>query len=373
MLDNRTWLLIGRKMAHEASPQELQELESILRSNPELHFSLQTLSDLWKNATVEDTEELEEAYKQLLSRMNALGAAAPGMNDDELSENPTLLTYQKKNVFKNRGLLAISISVLAAIFVWMLTTFRYSSLPVKKHETLSEISTRYGSKTTNIVLPDGSRVWLNAGSKITYDKDFGEATRDVKLVGEAYFDVIHNSLKPFIIHTRVMDIKVLGTEFNVKSYPDEKTTETSLIRGSIEVTFNDRRAEKIVLKPNQKLVVSNENPPDPVFVPKKLRLKKDTPIINLSHLNYFSLDSTILETSWVNNRLVFEDESFAEISTRMSRWYGLDFYFDDEETKNLRFTGNFKNETINEALKAMQITADFKFSINDKKVNITKH
>jgi type II secretory pathway component GspD/PulD (secretin) len=127
------------------------------------------------------------------------------------------------------------------------------------------------------------------------------------------------------------------------------------------------------LKPNEKLVVSNDNATtdDKVAVPQK-KIIKHTPIINLGTLNYFSLDSTILETSWVNNRLVFEDESFEEIAHRMSRWYGVNFLFKDEDVKNLRFTGNFRNETIVEALEAMQITADFGFKIEDKNVIITK-
>ena len=166
-----------------------------------------------------------------------------------------------------------------------------------------------------------------------------------------------------------------GTEFNVKSYPDEKTTETSLIRGSIEVTLKDKRAEKILLKPNEKLVVINEQSEDSTGNAKKKTTtrKAQTPIISLGSINYSSFDSSVLETSWVDNRLVFEDESFGEISVRMSRWYGVDFVFKDEEIKKLRFTGNFKNESLDDALTAMQITADFRFTISDKHVTITKH
>jgi transmembrane sensor len=176
-----------------------------------------------------------------------------------------------------------------------------------------------------------------------------------------------------VIHTKAMDIKVLGTEFNVKSYPDEKTTETSLIRGSIEVTLNERKADRIILKPNEKLVVSNEQVNDTVAVAKKAKAAIQKPLISLSTLKYFSLDSTILETSWVQNRLVFENESFEEIALRMRRWYGVQFYFADEEIKSLRFTGNFKDETMEDALKAMQITADFVYRISDNIVTITKH
>ena len=373
MLDDRTWLLIGRKMANEASPQELKELESILRTNPELHFSLQTLSGLWQQAPADNTTELEAAYARLLDTMNAKTSDVPGATNDEFIDNPAQTKYRPKrrpslnHVFA-AGLFVITAGVIIAVNPFSQHDTKVSG--VQKREPASEISTRYGSKT-NIVLPDGSKVWLNAGSKITYDKDFGEAIRDVQLTGEAYFDVVHNTEKPFVIHTNAMDIKVLGTEFNVKSYPDEKTTETSLIRGSIEVTLKHRTADRIVLKPNEKLVVSNEQTVDTATA-KRTKAVARKPLISLGSLNYFSLDSTILETSWVDNRLIFENESFGEIAVRMARWYGVQFSFEDETIKELRFTGNFKDESIEDALQAMQITADFKYQISDNNVTITK-
>lgn len=379
MLQDRTWLLIGRKMADEASPQELKELEEILRSNPELHFTLQAFTELWQQTPATDINAIEAAYQDHLKRMKTEIADHPG-NTEDFVENSTLFanseqSFLRKNIFALAGFAAMLLLIAGAI---------YYSKPSKEvfaggkpKAPASEISTRYGSRT-DIVLPDGTKVWLNAGSKLTYDKTFGESVRNVKLTGEAYFDVVHNADKPFVIYTSAMDIKVLGTEFNVKSYPDERTTEASLIRGSIEVTLRDKRAEKITMKPNEKLVVSNEDqeaaPTN--LSPAKKAPKKETPIFSLGHLKYFSLDSTILETSWVKNRLIFEDESFEEVATKMKRWYSVDFEFGDAGVRQLRFTGNIKNESVEEALKAMQITAvnSFSFRISsDKHILITKN
>lgn len=374
MLQERAWLLIGRKMAQEASPHELKELEEILKANPELHFSLQALTELWQQTPSPDYNELETAYHNHIHRMKSAGSDHPG-NHEELVESTELFYPSQKSFFRKHGWTAaamiIGVLLTAAAVLYTVPSKKAVAAP---QNAASEISTRYGSKTTSIVLPDGTKVWLNAGSKLTYDKDFGETLRSVNLTGEAYFDVVHNAEKPFVIHTTPMDIKVLGTEFNVKSYPDEGTTEASLIRGSIEVTLKDKRAEKIIMKPNEKLVVKNDIVEKaPVAVAKKLQHDSD-PIINLGHLNYFSADSTILETSWVNNRLVFEDESFEEVATRMARWYGVEFSFVNDDVKRLRFTGNFKNETVEEALKAMQITADFTYRISsDKHIVITKN
>ena len=377
MLQDRTWLLIGRKMADEASPQELTELEEILKSNPELHFSLQAITELWQQSPAESVSELENAYQNHLAKMKNVLDDHPG-NTEEFVENSTLIVPPRIS-FIRRNAIALATFTLIVLFVGGAILY---SVPAKRKDdgatksmyAASEISTRYGS-TTDIILPDGSKVWLNAGSKLTYDKTFGEVTRNVVLTGEAYFNVVHNAEKPFVIHTSAMDIKVLGTEFNVKSYPDENTTEASLIRGSIEVTLTHKRGEKIVLKPSEKLVVSNEEiETDSIAAPVKKTLKHTEPIYSLARLNYFSLDSTILETSWVYNRLIFEDESFEEVATKMSRWYGVKFEFDNTEVQNLRFTGNIKNESVEEALKAMQITADFSFRIlADKHILIDKH
>lgn len=381
MPDDRTWLLIARKMANEASAQELRELEDVLRANPELYFSLQTLTDLWQQSPDDNLTDAEEAYSRVLHSMSAKGTYTIDTdvaeeeecnNNDELPYDASVFIHHVPTPFyKRTSVWATIVAVMAGIWLWMANPFAPMKQPVQnERQPISEISTRYGSKT-NIVLPDGSKVWLNAGSKITYGDDFGDAERHVQLTGEAYFDVLHDASKPFIIHTKAMDIKVLGTEFNVKSYPDETTTETSLIRGSVEITLKGRKADRIVLKPNEKLVVSNEQPIDSVVTPKKA--KEPQQLVSLSTLNYFSLDSTILETSWVENRLVFEDESFEEIATKMERWYGVTFEFKDQDIKELRFTGNFRNETINEALQAMQISASFNYNISDKKVTIAKH
>ncbi len=140
---------------------------------------------------------------------------------------------------------------------WFLVTF----FTAKGNKTaiarqVNEISTRPGSKS-KVELPDGSVVWLNAGSTLTYDKDFGKENRAVTLIGEGFFDVTKNKEKPFIISTESISIKVLGTVFNVKAYKEDKQTETSLIHGSIEVTIKNRPNDKIILSPSEKLIVEN--------------------------------------------------------------------------------------------------------------------
>ncbi|MBO9571028.1 MAG: FecR domain-containing protein [Chitinophagaceae bacterium] len=361
MLHDRTWLLYGRKIANEATTEELLELDEILKANPDLHFTLQMLGQSTQKSEELNIFQINKAYNAHLEKLNASNFESP--LDESFEEQPSGETFPQKSV--KRPYIIGSILAAAAIIIFFLvpTDPKTTSLPEPK----SEVSTKNGSRTY-IVLPDGTKVWLNSKSKVTYDKEFGEKSREIVLTGEAYFDVARDPRKPFIIHTAAMDIRVLGTEFNVKSYPNDPTTETSLIKGSIEVTLNERKAEKIILKPNEKLVVTKEEAATQV----RENAKEEKPIISLSHLNYFSQDSTIMETSWVRNELVFEDESFADLAATMERWYGVTFRFENNNKEKLRFTGKFREETIDEALRAMKITADFNYSINNNIVTITE-
>jgi len=367
MQQDHIWNLVAKKLSGEASEEELRELESLLRSNPELHYPMQTINDLWhSNLSYNNRNEAVKAFEKHLERMQAAGINFTAKDEAAKTRVPQKTT-RKIILFSTLAALCF-----IAIFFSARTIRQGSSnQSISSQKNNSEVSTRNGSKT-NLVLPDGSLVWLNAGSKINYDKNYGNSIREVSLTGEAYFDVVKNPEKPFIIHTGKIDIKVLGTAFNVKSYPSEKTIEASLIRGSIEVTFKDRPNEKVVLKPNEKIVVANDDDAQ-IIVPKKQLVKQlNEPIVAISHLNYAKKDSTIIETAWIQNKLFFQDESFKDLAERMQRWYGVYIRFDDSQRDTLHFTGSFENETVQQALGALQLTARFNYTIQGNQINILK-
>jgi len=248
----------------------------------------------------------------------------------------------------------------------------------KKQSTLSQVSTKPGSRT-QIQLPDGSVVRLNSSSSLTYDKNFGRNIREVSLTGEAFFDVTKDSSHPFIIHTNVIDIKVLGTAFNVKSYPNDANTETSLIRGKVEVTVKNRANEKIYLEPNEKLVVANDNSTinkTSSSQPEQRSNKTDLtakPIYSVQHLTLNPVDSTIIETSWIDNRLIFqENETFSEVALKMERWYGVQINFTSEKVAGYRPFASFKNETITQALDELKLGFKFSYKIEGNIITISQ-
>lgn len=361
MQKDRLWHLVTKKLAGEATAQELFELEELLRQHPEMHYAIQHIQDLWKLQSLEAPES-GDAFHKHLDRMRNKGITLSNHATEQERPQPSKYSAIKKYFVAG---LAVAATVTAIIFFVNRTPAQGEKPGLANN--FNEISTRNGSRT-RISLPDGSTVWLNAGSKLVYDKNFDSKLREVSLTGEGYFDVVKNPDKPFIIHAGKVDIKVLGTLFNVKSYPGEKSTEASLIRGSIEVMIKDRPREKIILKPNEKIIVSNEQAPESTPGIKPARLNE--PIVAISHLNYEPTDSTIIETSWVENKLIFQNETFRDLAAKMERWFGVTMKFDNEEVQQLRFRGSFTHETIHQALAALKITGGFNYKINDNNILI---
>ena len=368
MQKDRFWFLVSKKLAGEATAEEITELEEILRQHPEMHYALQHIHDLWK-LSPPAAPEAEEAFQKHLNKMQQKGIDMPALRTLKEDNPPFDPFTPPKTSFIRRYAVAglVFAAIIVGLAVWLNS---YTPNPVDQPTTanLHEVSTRNGSRT-RINLPDGSIVWLNAGSKLVYDKNFDQEVREVTLTGEAYFDVMKNANRPFIIHAGKMNIKVLGTLFNVKSYPDEYYTEASLIRGSIEVTIEDRPSEKIILKPNEKITLSNY--PIEITPGNAGSVKQPEPFVAISHLNYETRDSTYIETSWVENKLIFRNESFADLKVKLERWYGVTIHFENEEVQRIRFNGSFiRIETIQQAMEALKITGDFRYNIKDNVIRI---
>ena len=194
-----------------------------------------------------------------------------------------------------------------------------------------------------VVLSDGTKVWINSGSELTFPMNFEKGERVVELKGEAYFDVIKSKEWPFIVRTCRSSVKVLGTSFNVTTYPDEEESNTTLVEGRVEVSLPGS-TEKIVLKPGEQVLIRKE----------KAEVRK----VN-----------TKLYTSWMRERFSFESEDMEAVIRKLSRWYDVSFFFTNPEMKQKRFTGSIpKYEEIHRVLKMMEMTTSIRFSVKDKTI-----
>jgi len=360
MPQNRFWNLLAKKMAGEATTEEIQELEELMRVHPDWHYSAQHIQDIWGLSLKENLQAAEDAYLRHLNRMKKIGIA-PAATDDE--EADLLISHPNR---KRKFFLFASIGIAAVVAVLLFIPFGKSTKATVS-ET-SEVFTRTGT-TTQLLLPDGSKVWLNAGSKLKYNKDFSSGNREVTLEGEAYFEVKHMPDLPFIVHAPTMLVKVLGTSFNVKSYPGELTSETSVIQGRVEVIPLQKPGQSFLVRPNDKLVLSNIQEQR-----KDHEQQTSTFTAAWKRITYAHSDSSVIETSWVDNKLAFDAEAFGDVALKMERWYGVKIVFADPEVAQMHLTGTLINETLQQALEGLQYGSNFNFSIDKSKniVTITK-
>ncbi|MFT3825381.1 MAG: FecR domain-containing protein [Chitinophagaceae bacterium] len=352
----RIWFLISRNLSGDATPEEGRELMQALQQQPGLSQQYELLHRLWKPVQPAE-DEAEESEK--INHILQLSA-----NEAYMEETGTSRTsiVQWKKVYRWAAVLAgISISIWAFSY-WRNTAANSSS---------DEIVAQRGSKTRTI-LPDGSTVWLNAGSHIYYDRGFAGRYREVTLQGEAYFDVIKQPEKPFIVHAGDLNITVLGTAFNVKSYPEDKNTETTLLRGLVQITRkNGNGLQPIYLHPNQKIVLPKTLPPAELA---PSAVKKTQPLA-LASAHIEILDSSLhenerFETAWIYNRLEFRGDDFEELAIKLERWYNISIRFRDEGAKKLVFNGSLENETVEQAFTALQAAVPFNFEIQGNEIYI---
>ena len=371
------WILLSKKLSKEASFEELHELQSILLSNPDLHHKAEMLTEMWEQGSINNNSSgSEDAYVRHIMK-----------NKDEffVEENPVVINSNDPVFEKERGFFQSlfskrKLAIFSFLAFLILTTgviyifFQKKDATQPAEQAISSIVTKNGNRT-KIVLPDGSQVWLNAGSNLDYNNSvFNKDLREVTLNGEAYFDVTKNADKPFIIHTKKMDVKVIGTAFNVRSYNYEKTAEASLIRGTIEITLKDRKDQKIILKPNEKISIATDEPDQPVSkLEKTTAVKNDVkpiPQIIVKELKQNSTNNIIAEIAWTQNKLYFEDESLENIAPMLERWFGKKVEITNMSLKNLRYYGNFEKETMEEVLSYLKLSKHFNFKIEPDSVVI---
>src|SRR5258705_4020135 len=222
MTDEKLWLLVSLQLSGEATPAELEELQVLLQQDPQAETRVAVFQDIWKtrHAAGADAGKAMSYDKHLQRLSNHL--AAPVLQYEEENTTADTMADNNKPMAAFRWLWA-GASVAAAVilaFLFFRNPVNETLIPLKTAG--NTISTKPGSKS-KIELPDGTQVWLNADSKLRYSQDFMGAYREVQLTGEAYFDVAKDKSRPFIIHTGPIDIRVVGTSFNVRAYPNEKT------------------------------------------------------------------------------------------------------------------------------------------------------
>lgn len=201
----------------------------------------------------------------------------------------------------------------------------------------------------SLTLSDGTEVYMNADSKLRFPTKFGRNERVVELEGEAYFQVARNEKSPFIVKVASMEIEVLGTEFNVSAYPEDAVIQTTLVRGSVEVS-SEKSGESVILHPGEQSALNREN----------------------NSLNVSTVDVSYV-MAWKEGRLRFKEKPLREVMKIISRWYDVEVVYEDEEVKDYPFGCNFnRHATIEPLLKVFEATGTIETRIDGRKILIRK-
>lgn len=354
--NDKIWILMGRSFSGEISADEQKELHSLLKLDLHLNHQYSLLKKLWSKSFTQDDVLEEENNEKALFKKIIRKAEIDRQNANKLSERirqPFIPRLFSKRLLYTY---AASVALVAALFIGI----------SKQEVQIAEeqvISVQNGSRS-KVLLSDGTVVWLNGGSKLYYDNEFSGTQREVRLDGEAFFDVVKQKGRPFIVHAGKIDIIVHGTVFNVKYYQGDKNVETTLLHGKIEVTDNTNKAKpSVFLVPNQKLIIPQKEP---------LKIEKSTPnkTYELINLDAKLHETERIETAWIYNRVEFRGETFEELARKLERWYNVKIEFEDDNVKALTFNGSFEKETVEQALKALQKVGAFNFNIQGHEIFI---
>jgi transmembrane sensor len=366
-MDNQRYEeLLIRDLTGDLTPDERRELLDFLQADTGRRREQEILKDFWaqKEVTYADTHSTFEKLKDRIR-----------LEEESVGMKSAFTPAPRRHLLLWRSAAAVLLFALGGYGIF----HYYYSDRSARHSLAWQEKYTARKAMSKMILADGSSVTLNADSRLKYPAGFDGPIREVYLTGEAFFNIQKDPDHPFIIHTDKMTIRVLGTSFNVRSYPGDAVMETTLLQGSIEVTFPDRPADKIILRPSDKLVIRNI----PVTMDsaggasadkekgKAIGKGSTETKYSLTGLTYYrNQHNTIVETSWVDNKLVFSNEEFQSVARKMERWYGVSIVFDREDLETIPFTGYFQKENITEALYALQLSEKFRYSVRDSVIHI---
>ncbi|MGF1587536.1 MAG: FecR family protein [Bacteroidales bacterium] len=344
-----------------------------------------------------DETEYEAAFKWITSDISNYGyyerirdawiAAGIVTNKNKYNCNKAWQTIARRTGVRwfNTPGIASGFRNIAAVFIIALTLGAFSVhyfYSTKNIFTEREIVVKapLGAKTY-MVLPDSTKVWLNAGSTLKFSTNYDITGRSVHLVGEAYFDVESNSDMPFSVHAHNLVINALGTEFNVKAYPEEKNVETTLVSGlvSLERKVPGREDELIILRPNQRAYSSNGE--TKIVVPGVIDRNGNTeetdtqkemiPVKSFEKIAVENVVNTEVYTSWKDKRLIFDREKMADLAVKLERIYDVKITFKDDELKDYHLSGSLEQETLEQLFYAIRLTIPLDFKIEKNTVFLT--
>ena len=333
-LDNELYNLIGRHLAGETTPQEDKKLEEIVANSPEAASKLEELSEVW------DSLNYQRSSPELVSESE---------KNEEIWDK-TFGAEQRKKYKKVDIQKIVKVAAVIAIFaIAPYIAFNFVDNGPVKEIQISTIQkeTKPGQKST-ITLQDGTIVYLNSGSKISYQSNYNDSLRIIELEGQAFFDIFRDEQKPFIVRCRNLEVEALGTSFDVNGYRDAPI-QVSLLTGSVRLSVPSKQdQEDIILSPGEFSIVDESDE-----------------FIARGTFNPYNV------LAWKEGRLMFRNNTLKEITPKLALWFGVTFKVDPEVNLTKPFTATFEKENLDNILLNMESVLDFEYIKEGNTIEIT--
>ena len=341
-INRRVQFLIKNYVNNSCTEDEVQELVAVLNDPKNENSILTGAESYWHSLDNQpfgdfQINENRIVLDQILDRLH---------HRFRLVEEKTSL--QKPIIRKIFGVFSkfAAILILPMLIYSIYLTYRASvTNHLKTRQVIwHTVKTNVGMQT-DFLLSDGSHVWLNSGSILKYPDAFALEFRQVKLWGEAFFDVKKDDLHPFFVKAGKMDIEVKGTRFNVVNYPDETISELILESGSVKLFSGNSKDNKIIstIKPGELAVFDT--------VTNKLTIK------NVDVRKY---------TAWKEGELIFRDDYMEDVVRKLDKWFNVEIILQGPELKEYVYTATYRDETLPQILELLKISAPIKYNITDR-------
>jgi len=346
------WPVIVRYLDKSIDEQDSNTLEEWLEESAENRRILHAIDRIWKSTEVKPHDSL---LNQLNLERDWDKVANKIQSPDKEKKQARIRRFAKlrkrQQIFSN--LLKVAALVLVA-FTSAFLTLQYAPQPATQYTepVFNEIGTNAGERA-NVELGDGSKVMLNAASKLIVPESFSSESREVKLDGQAFFDVKPDRKRPFQIRTNNAVVEVLGTSFDVRSYDDENEMRVVVREGTVELSKTDDPDRRIIVNEGYKGTVS----------------------VLDGHLSVDIFRDPEFYFGWMDGRLIFKNTPIVEVFKHLERWYDVSVEYDetDEGLLKKELTADLKTRSIKEVLNVMQMSLDIEFSMEgDDVVVISK-
>lgn len=325
--------IILKYLCGNASEEEKEVLFGWLRAAEENKKTFSEIRDQWLEsgaAPVSDPEWKKRAFKRFMTKVEA----------KEKARRQIRLSYYRRVAASVAILLICS---LGGYFVGRNPFFDSSA---EEQLIMNHVIMGKDSKGT-VTLPDGTKAWLNANSKLIYPEHFSDDKRSVKLEGEGYFEVARNEKAPFFVETDGMVVNVLGTHFNVKNYKNRETIETALLSGKVKVLLSGM-SKDIILKPNQRISYNKQN--------------GTYSLVDVNASDYII---------WISDKLVCTNEKLSTVLHRMKHWYNIDIECKKGVPLDYRLSLTIRKESPEEILNLLTLISSIRYTIEGDKIIIS--